>query len=105
MAVSIIHELKYYAPIAASKLYEQRHNFLTLLAIHGRAKTEYNTRTPRFMWRISKDDYTATATKTPKPTATHKSLNEKRAEPVTAAQATSPDMSKIPASFSAYFKH
>lgn len=101
MAVSIIHELKYYAPIAASKLYEQRHNFLTLLAIHGRAKTEYNTRTPRFMWRISKDDYTATATKTPKPTATYKPLNEKKS----GGAASSPDMSKIPTSFSAYFKH
>ncbi len=102
MAVSIIHELKYYAPIAASKLYEQRHNFLTLLAIHGRAKTEYNARMPRFMWRISKDDYTPTATKTPKPPATCKSLNEKNVN--TNIQATSPDMSKIPASFSAYFK-
>jgi hypothetical protein len=99
MAVSIIHESKYYAPIASSKLYEQRHNFLTLLAIRRHAKTEYNVRTPRFMWRISKDDYTTA--KTPKPTATCKPLDKKNSGNVS----PTPDMSKIPASFSTYFKH
>ena len=99
MALSVMHDIKYYAPIATSKLYDKQHNFLTLIALNGRSKTEYNTRIPRFIWRISKDDHTA---KTQKPSSTHKVFVAKNARSDAVGY---PDMSHIPASFSDYFKH
>ncbi len=95
-STAIIHEIKYYAPIAASKLYEQRHNFIRMLTLRGRAKTEQSgARSSKSMWHISKDDH---ATHTPTP------ARQRGAAAHKAQQAKEPSMSGIPASFSAYFQ-
>ncbi len=96
-ATAIIHEIKYYAPIAASKLYEQRHNFMRMLTLRGRAKTEQSGARPsKSMWHISKDDH---ASHTPTPARQRGSAHKAHKE-----QAKEPSMSGIPASFSAYFQ-
>jgi hypothetical protein len=92
----ILYDVKYFAPIAFSRLYEKRHNFLTLLANKNRSRTEHitTTRICKYISPISKDDNTEITT--PTPTAIKKRQGHHKP--------TAKDSQTIPPCFSAYFE-